>query len=578
MSEPDPSDLVVIALSGVQKFITESRTTADAANASDIMALLATAAANRLAEGGAELVIPAEAHPSSAPNRIVALTAGGKGEGLAAAAADRVRSEWREWTSLLFDEPRDVPGFPEVMWSVAPASTGGYAEQWKIAQTALAARKRLRAFDYPERTGTRPCAVSPRWPSEKSPPSGVPRHERGSELSAAVWLKRRWHATPRLPSTHSRGFPSTASIASTPFRDRVLDAWAAPGVSDRVAELRTAARKVMGESRFRALEGAVPCLDRAGLDELQQWFVRGAGWWVTPETWNIDTLTHEYGTPGDPVDAAAVRQGREAAEELAEAIGADANPYYAVLAADLDGLGKHLSAAPVTHQGHQRISLRLGDLSKAHRSRVHEDHSGVTVYSGGDDLMAFLPAATALEAAQACRAEVEEDPTTLSCAVIFAHQGSPLHTAIARSRELLAEAKKVPNKNAVAVGYITGSGSRSHTVRPWSSDWVEDALGTLRTFKPRTDGAAPAPGDSGLSPRLINDLYAERAALADLAESPHKKTYEAEVTRLVLRHGGSRQQARNLVNLGRSEHSETSHAPVPLAAARVAVFLRRQAW
>ncbi|MFF8763485.1 type III-B CRISPR-associated protein Cas10/Cmr2 [Nocardiopsis dassonvillei] len=578
MSEPDPRDLVVIALSGVQKFIIESRTTADAANASDIMARLATEAAAQLARGGAELVIPAKPDPSAAPNRIVALTAEGSGADLARAAADRVRSEWRTYTTRLFGEPRDVPGFPEVMWAVAPAAVGDYAEQWKTAQTALAARKRLRAFDYPERTGTRPCTVSPRWPSEKSPPPGVPRHERGSELSAAVWLKRRWHATPALRSTHSRGFPSTASIASTPFRNRVLDAWTTPGVRGLVAELSAAARDVMGADRFRVLEGAVPCLDRADQEELQQWFVRGAGWWVTPETWNADTLTHEYGTPGSPVDTAAVRRGRQAAEELAGAVGADANPYYAVLAADLDGLGTHLSASPVTRTGHQSVSRRLGALSQAHRDRVQGDHSGVAVYSGGDDLMAFLPAATALEAAQTCRDEADGDPTTLSCAVVFAHQGSPLHTVIARSRELLAAAKEVPNKNAVAVGYITGSGSRSHTVRPWSSDWVADALGTLRAFKPRTAGAAPTTEGGGLSPRLVNDLHAERASLADLATSPHRKTYEAEVTRLVLRHGGSAQQARSLVNLGRSEHGEDSHAPVPLAAARVAVFLRRQAW
>src|SRR5699024_12831001 len=82
-----------------------------------------------------------------------------------------------------------------------------------------------------------------------------------------------------------------------------------------------------------------------------------------------------------------------------------------------------------------------------------------------------LPASTGRERAQACRGAVGADPPTLSCSVPFAHQGTPLHTVIARSRELLAEAKEVPNKNAVAVGYITGSGSRAHTVRPWRSDW-----------------------------------------------------------------------------------------------------------
>src|SRR5699024_3614130 len=75
LSEHDPRDLVVIALAGVQRYITESRTTADAANASDIMARLAAEAATQLKDDGAELVIPSKVDPATAPNRIVALAA-----------------------------------------------------------------------------------------------------------------------------------------------------------------------------------------------------------------------------------------------------------------------------------------------------------------------------------------------------------------------------------------------------------------------------------------------------------------------------------------------------------------------
>ncbi|SKA23214.1 CRISPR-associated protein, Cmr2 family [Marinactinospora thermotolerans DSM 45154] len=595
MSEHDPRDLVIVALSGVQRFITESRTTADAANASAITARLATEAALLLEEEGAELVIPFKADPSAASSRIAALTTAGQGPLLARAAADRVRSTWRRWITDLFGEPRDVPGFPEVMWSVAPAEVGGYAERWHAAQTVLASRKRLRAFDYPERTGTRPCAVSPRWPSEKAAPPGVPRHELASELSAAVWLKRRWHtmassrsspgtglspASPPSPeSSPSKGFPSTASIASTPFRAQVLEHWSTPEVRDLVSELRKAARDVMGEERFRALEGAVPRLRRAKADPLEEWFVRGSGWWVIPETWNLDALAYEYATPDRPIDTNAVKRGLRAAEKLTEVIGAKPNPYYAVLAADLDGLGKRLSEFSEMPK-HREISQRLRDLSQQHRRQIEQEHSGVTVYSGGDDLLAFLPAATALEAAQACRKAVGKNPTTLSTAVLFVHQGSPLHVAIARSRELLAEAKKVRGKNAVAVGYIAGSGAHSSTVRPWESEWVEDAVKELRVFKSRPGAPAEADGEGELSPRLINDLYSERAALAELAtgSSRVRGVYMAEVTRLVLRHGGTEEQAQSLMRLGQSEHTEKSYAPVPLAAAQVALFLRRQTW
>ncbi|MDT0329347.1 type III-B CRISPR-associated protein Cas10/Cmr2 [Nocardiopsis lambiniae] len=580
MSGHDPRDLVVIALSGVQTYITESRTTADAANASDIMARLGTSAAEGLENNdGVELVIPTRADPSAASSRIVALVPPGSGAELAHRAAENVRALVRERLTELFASERDVPGFPEVLWTVVPAEAGDYAERWEISRSALEARKVLRAFDYPERRGTRPCAVSPRWPSERHPPARVPEHERGGELSAAVWLKRRWH---RLPSVGGRGFPSTASIASTPFRARVLERWDSPGVRELVTGLEDAARAVMGRERSRFLEGAVPALNPTDTDEwddpLKKWFVRGAGWWVTPETWNVDTLSREYGTEARPVDPDAVARGLDTTRALVDLVESEANPYYAVLTADLDGLGDHLSSPPVTAERHRAVSLRLEEVSEEHRRRIKEEHSGVTVYSGGDDLLAFLPAATALETARSCREAVAGDPTTLSCAVVFAHQGSPLHTVISRARELLAEAKNVPGKNAVAVGYITGSGARSHTVRPWSSASVGDALGALRTFEPRSGRPVPRTAtDGALSPRLIGDLHGERTALAELARAD-EKTYEAEVTRLILRHGGTGEQARNLLAMGASEHAEGSPAPVPLAAARVAVFLRSRAW
>src|SRR5699024_3129333 len=63
--------------------------------------------------------------------------------------------------------------------------------------------------------------------------------------------------------------------------------------------------QVMGPDRFKVLEGSVPSLDRAGQDTLKRWFVCGAGWWVTPDTWNTDTLSHEYGPPSEPVDPVA---------------------------------------------------------------------------------------------------------------------------------------------------------------------------------------------------------------------------------------------------------------------------------
>lgn len=570
MSTPQPGDLVVISLSGVQVFITESRTTADVANASDIVGRLASLVAARFSDE--ELVIPHSARVPDVPNRIVALVAPGTGTERAREAVAAARQAWASWVERLFSSARETPGFPDLMWAVAPAP-GDYASQWEQVHTTLAARKRVRTFDFTEAADVGPCSLAPRWAAERKAPQGVPDHEQDQVLSAAGWVKRRWHAHPALPSSSTTGFASTSSIASTPYRIRVLQAWDLPGVRQNAVALHDAARAVMGTDRFRFREAPVPAVRlhrREG--EIARWWENGAGPCVWPDAWQEERLIREYGVGGHQVDPAAIRRGRAAATALQESLGVEPNPYYAVVVADLDGLGKVLSADPDPAR-HRALSLRLGELAREQRREV-EEGQGVAVYAGGDDLLAFVPAATALEIAAACRGRAGSDPATLSCAVLFVHHNGSLRQAILQAQELLADAKSVPGKNAVAVGYLTGSGSRAATVRPWEAHPVGDALQALRTFRPAD--ALHAAG--GLSPRLLNDLYRERWALADLASVDRGRVYAKEVARLVVRHGGSEEDARVLVGLGACEHAASEWAPVPLEAAKVAVFLRRQTW
>src|SRR5699024_12003622 len=116
-------------------------------------------------------------------------------------------------------------------------------------------------------------------------------HDSNTDLSFACRLIRRSHTTDELPTTHSKKFPSTASIASTPFRAHVLDSWADSETHDLVTELSDAARQVMGPDRFKVLEGSVPSLGRAGQDTLKRWFVRGASWRRPPDPWHNATLS-----------------------------------------------------------------------------------------------------------------------------------------------------------------------------------------------------------------------------------------------------------------------------------------------
>ncbi|WP_198156350.1 Cas10/Cmr2 second palm domain-containing protein [Thermobifida cellulosilytica] len=568
----------MIGLSGVQRFISEARTTADLANASDIVARLARVAMDEFTAD--ELVIPSQLGESP-PNRIVALTPAGTGAQRARAAARAVHDRWEEWVRQLFGRPVEVPGFPEVFWSVAGPEAGDYLQQWEEAHVALAARKRLRGFDAPEYSGGRPCSLAPRWIAEAEPPKGIPAHQRGAQLSAAGWVKRLWHTDTRLFRSAlgtdeffsgPTGFPSTSSVASVPYRKAVLERLADPQVNDAVRRLRSAARAVMGSERFRALEAPIAALRWETGDRLAMWTARGAGWWVYPEVWQVRSLRREYAVAGHMFDEKQVDGGRKAATDLLKALGEEGpTPYYAVLASDLDNMGTFLSAEGMSVERHRQISRRLVDIARVQRAII-EELSGVAVYAGGDDLLAFLPARTALEAAERCRAAIPaEGVPTASTAVLFAHAYSSLRHTVERARSLLETAKSVRNKNALATGFVTRSGTSFHTVIPWSVGGAEGPGSLLRMFVPGRGGE----GATRLSPRLVADLEREQRALTELARrSSTVKAYRAEVTRLVLRHGGSQADADALIAWGDNHYVDRDAVSALLDAARVAVFLR----
>ena len=172
-------DLVVLALPGVQRFITEARSTADVAAASEIYAALAARAASSLMTWpGAEPVLPAPPTGARAvpqtdvpgvPNRVVVLIPADDGRDAAEQAADAVRKAWDGYVCEVFPAgDKTTPGFPDVQWVCVPASDDGYPAQWDRAQRLLAARRLVRSFDpvpdqeWRQRTL---CSLAPRWPA-----------------------------------------------------------------------------------------------------------------------------------------------------------------------------------------------------------------------------------------------------------------------------------------------------------------------------------------------------------------------------------------------------------------------------
>jgi len=230
----------------------------------------------------------------------------------------------------------------------------------------------------------------------------LPEHEKAT-LSAASWVKRRWRRLDRDPD----GFPSTASIASAPFRKAVLDHLDDQHVLRAVSALTQAAQRVIQaasagrdvrEARVRGLP------DPGG--EPGKWFASTGGPWVYPDQWQLESLAREMKVDAAGI-ASAASDGLAAAKSLHELMkqrkAAPLASYLAVLAADLDGMGRFLAGQAPSADGklidaspgtHQCVSRAIQNLASRQRDLLRaSDLLGVPVYAGGDDLLAFVPAA-----------------------------------------------------------------------------------------------------------------------------------------------------------------------------------------
>jgi hypothetical protein len=265
-------DLVVVALPGVQRFITEARSTSDVSAASRIYSALARQVVDVLGTDG-ELVLPTRQDPPEAPasaadgrdagrsqdardgrdaedgqpglpNRIVALLPAGTGPAAARRASEAVHDAWRDWVRRIMpgDPQPQTPGFPRVQWVCIPEHADGYEAQWPQAQQLLAARRRVHDFppvpeeDWRQRVL---CSLASRWPAERTAPPHTPAYGHRVPLSAVGWVKRRWRHV-----QGTSGFPSAASGASAPYRRAVPLRSPTPQVSAAIRALDDARRAV----------------------------------------------------------------------------------------------------------------------------------------------------------------------------------------------------------------------------------------------------------------------------------------------------------------------------------------------
>ena len=140
---------------------------------------------------------------------------------------------------------------------------------------------------------------------------------------------------------------------------------------------------------------------------------------------------------------------------------------------------------PVGPALHASISAALGDFAARTAPEIVRNKRGTVIYSGGDDLLALLPASRALECAEALRSAYCGESSgeagrlrgmghraTVSAGIAFVHHMEDLRLALGGAREAEKAAKTMAGKNAVGLRFRRRSGERAEATIPWSlADW-----------------------------------------------------------------------------------------------------------
>ncbi len=321
----------------------------------------------------------------------------------------------------------------------------------------------------------------------------------GEELCAVCLTKRfahRWYfgtQSELLGPTKQilLRFPSVASIATAPLRRALEQAGA--DTQTWWKQLKFFQEKTLG---FTPPGNLLPGLDGPKRTDSH---LDLDGTWYYETSYQPDTALrdHDLSANERPLEALApLKDLQRQLQRLLQSLGEDKSkphvtPYYAVLTIDVDRMGKWLDGTHpktltnsffdkrlknerrvITPALHREISRRQSFLaSEPLYTIVENDNLGRVIYSGGDDILAFVPLATVWRCLDALCKRFRAldglgDKVTLSAGVAITHWRTPLSRALALSRNAESRAKE-EGRDRLVVTVARRSGAVTHYSGKW---------------------------------------------------------------------------------------------------------------
>ncbi len=472
MATQPKSWMMIFTLGPVQDFIARSRRTRDLWFGSYLLSEISKAAALKFRELGGELSFPAIADLSNpqveqlqVANRIVGLIQTDDPRDIAWQTRRAATGKWQEFARNVLPSveryvnlgtwKRQIGDLIEfhAVWKLHEDEH--YSDTLSRADALMASRKTLRDFRQNEpgrRFGVKKSTLD--GGRESAWLSGVPRETiklgigENEELDSISIVKRLFLKVATKDAaafTSPQSFKSVCDIAYLSYQ-----AWLS---SD--PERETRAKAYLQQVRLECEKIEVVRPELFHLKEARLFYAR-----------RIEDFIDEH-VP-EHIDTTLKNQTIETIqmelENFIKETHVRPSPYYAFLIADGDRMGQQLKQL-YSREAHFNFSKHLSAFSNQ-ATQIINRHQGVLVYSGGDDVMAYLPVNQCLDAAKALRASFratldearapDAPVPSLSVGISIVHMLEPLEEV--RSLTLAAEqaAKKQRDRIAVFVQKRSG--------------------------------------------------------------------------------------------------------------------------
>ena len=432
--------LFEISVGPIQDFISAARRTRDLWFGSNMISEIAKAIAKSVKDSGGQLIFPApkddnELKPNSdlsVANIILAKFEDSDCKKLRAVsdeAHEAAKARLRDYAGKVFAKMKDyivkdrwgsqLDDIIEFYSAWVPID-GDYHSARKNVARLLAGRKNIRDFkpsqcldSVPKSSldGLRESVLIQNY-AGKELPTGV--HIKPSEALDAIGLIK------RVPNERDWVFPSVIRTA--------LDTW-----------IRGKGKELLTDQDFKDM-----CNELAELGGLSRANLPGDIYESFPYDGTVLLTDRHTSIIDDSRDKVEARKLCNKISIYIENSERPPEPYLAFLCADGDKMGAALSAMKSADE-HRTFSRDLSSFALKARGVIMENH-GICIYTGGDDVMAFLPLDTALDCARSLHDRfgniMGKYGASLSVGVAIAHAMESLDFLLQFGRDAEKIAKK----------------------------------------------------------------------------------------------------------------------------------------